>query len=118
MKFPLLALLCAGSTAFCQSPAQPQVDPDKLFQMPEKFTQTPESAKPPAVAEKLRLPLPGPQIVLQSPDPILNHQIDPKIIVRPPWPRKGDEPRGQDISRNLYPNLKFLPIHRGAQNRK
>jgi hypothetical protein len=86
--------------------------------MPEKFSQAPESAKPPAVTEKLRLPLPGPQIVLQSPDPDLNHQIDPKIIVRPPWPRKGDEMRGQDVSRNLYPNLKFLPLQGGAQNRK
>jgi hypothetical protein len=118
MRLPLLALLCAGSTAFCQSPAQPKVDPDKLFQMPEKFSQTPESEKPPAVSEKLRLPLPVPHIVLLSPDPGMNHEIDPKIIIRPPWPRKGDEPRGQDISRNLYPNLKFLPIHRGAQNRK
>ena len=118
MKLPLLALLCAGTTAFCQSRAQPQVDPDKLFQLPENFSEAPESAKPPAVTEKLRLPLPVPHIVLRSPDPIPNHQIDPKIIVRPPWPRNGDESRGLDVSRNLYPNLRFLPVRPIAQNHK
>jgi len=120
MKLLLLALLCAGTAAFCQSPAQPKVDPDKLFQMPDKFSQAQESAKPPAVTEKLRLPVPGsqPHIVLLSPDPSPNHQIDPKIIVRPPWPRKGDESRGQDVSRNLYPNLKYLPLQGDPQHRK
>lgn len=118
MKLPLLALLCAGTTAFCQSAPSPRVDPDKLFQMPDKFSPARESAKPPALTEKLRLPLPGPEIVLQSPEPILKHQIDPKIIIRPPWPRKGDASRGQDVSRNLYPNLKYLPIHRNPQNFK
>jgi hypothetical protein len=118
MKLPLLALLCAGTAAFCQSPAQPKVNPDTLFQMPDRFSQAPESAKPPAVTEKLRLPLPVPHIVMLSPDPNLNQQIDPKIIVRPPWPRKGDESRGLDVSRNLYPNLKYLPLQGDAQHRK
>jgi len=117
MKVPLLALLCAGTAAFCQAPAQPKVDTDKLFQMPDKFTEAAESAKPPAVTEKLHLPLPTPQTVVSNPAPELNHQVDPKIIVRPPWPRKGDQLRGQDVSRNLYPNLKLLPIRRGAQSR-
>jgi len=119
MKLPLLALLCAGTTAFCQSPAQPQADPDKLFQMPEKF-----SHAAPDFTQFKQLPAMKYESVLTTPPialppPKLNDpQIDPKIIVRPPWPAKGDTSRGQDVSRNLYPNLKYLPLGHNAQNRK
>ncbi len=40
MKLPLLALLCVGTLAFCQSPSPQKVDPDKLFQMPEEIHRT------------------------------------------------------------------------------
>jgi hypothetical protein len=119
MKLPLLALLCAGTAAFCQSPPQPLDDPDKLFQMPEKFMH----AKPDFTtfkqlpAMKNDLVLAFPRIVL--PPPRLNNpKIDPRIIVRPPWPRERDASRGQDISRNLYPNLKYLPLLGNSQARK
>ncbi len=119
MKLPLLALLCAGTAAFCQSPAQPGVDPDKLFQIPDKFTH-PE----PDFTRFKQLPpmkndfvLAHPRIVLPPPK-LNNPQIDPRIIVRPPWPRKGDASRGQDVSRNLYPNLKYLPLLGKAQKCK
>lgn len=119
MKLPLLALLCAGSAALCQSPAQPGVDPDALFQMPDKFMHpmsdfTKFKQLPPM---KNDFVLAHPRIVL-SPPKLNNPQIDPGIIVRPPWPRGGDGSRGQDISRNLYPNLKYLPLLGNAQARK
>ena len=119
MKLLLLALLCAGTAAFCQSPAQSKVDPDKLFQMPEKFSHpapkfTQFKQLPPMKDDFVVL---NPRIVL--PPPKLNHpEIDPKIIVRPPWPRAADTSRGKDVSRNLYPNLKYLPLQGNSQNRK
>ncbi len=119
MKLPLLALLCAGTAAFCQSPAQPGADPDKLFQMPDKFIHpmsdlTKFKQLPPM---KNDLVLAFPRIVLPPPK-LNNPQIDPRIIVRPPWPRESDGPRGQDVSRNLYPNLKYLPLLGDSQARK
>ena len=112
MKLPLLALLCAGTTAFCQSPTPPRVDPDKMFQMPDKFSQQGPDFKTfktlPPMKNELFLGNPPADV------PRLNlndRQIDPKIIVHPPWPDKGDAPKGQDVSHNLYPNLRFLPIH-------
>ena len=109
MKLPLLALLCVGTAAFCQSPG-PGVDPDKLFQIPEKYRQqAPNFAKlgPQPFRWSQSLILARPPI---TPRPKLNDpQIDPKIILHPPWPSKRDQPKGQDVSR-LYPNLKLLPI--------
>jgi hypothetical protein len=118
MKLPLLALLCAGTAAYCQSPASPQVDPDKLFQMPEKFTQqftqqAPDfktfQALPPMTNELLlgHLPIEAPGLKLNDP------RIDPDIILHPPWPDKGEASKGRDVSRNLFPHLRFLPIHHG-----
>jgi hypothetical protein len=40
-----------------------------------------------------------------------NPQIDPKMIIRPPW--RG-ESKGQDVAHRHYPDLKFLPLRRGA----
>jgi hypothetical protein len=119
MKLPLLALLCAGTAAFCQSPAQPTIDPDKLFQMPDKFTHPALdfSKLKQLPAMKSDFILVHPRVVL--PPPRLNNpQIDPKIIVRPPWPREGEASRGQDVSRNLYPSLRFLPLNGNAQHGK
>ena len=119
MKLPLLALLCAGTAAFCQSPAQPGVDPDELFQMPDKFSHpksdfTSFKQLPPM---KNDFVLTRPRFVL--PPPKLNSpRIDPRIIVRPPWPREGDASRGQDVSRNLYPNLKYLLLLGNSQARR
>jgi hypothetical protein len=118
MKLPLLALLCAGTAAFCQSPPQP-LDPDKLFQMPDKFTHSKSDftrfKQLPAMKNDLVLAFP--RIVLPPPK-LNNPQIDPRIIVRPRWPREDDASRGQDVSRNLYPNLKYLPLFGDSQVRK
>jgi hypothetical protein len=112
MKLPLLALLSAATTALCQSPTAPRVDPDKMFQMPDKFsTQGPDfktfKALPPMRNELFLGHAP-----VEAPRPKLNdRQIDPKIIVNPPWPEKRDESKGKDVSHGLYPHLRFLPIH-------
>ena len=112
MRLPLLALLCAGTVAFCQSPTPPGVDPDKLFQMPDKFShQVPDfktfKALPSMKNEWIltRPPVERPRPNLNSPE------IDPKIIVHPPWPDKGGASQGQDVSNGLFPHLRFLPIH-------
>jgi hypothetical protein len=111
MKLISLVVLCAGTTAFCQSAAQPKVDPDTMFRMPDRFSATSNLVKPPAVGEKLRLPLPVPQTILAiPPGRDIHSRIDPRMIQRPPWPRK-DLSQGQDVSRNLYPNLRYLPLH-------
>ena len=111
MKVSLLALLLAGTAAFCQSPASPKVDPDTMFRLPEKFSQAAPEFKQwkslPAVKNEVILAIPPAALPRPKMD---NPEIDPKIILRPPW---RSQPNGQDISRNLYPNLKFLPIRRG-----
>ena len=112
MRLPLLALLCAGTAALCQSPTPHRVDPDKMFQMPDKFSQQGPDFKTfkalPPMKNELFLGHPP----ADAPRPILNdHYIDPKIIVHPPWPDKGDRSKGQVVSHSLYPNLRFLPIH-------
>jgi hypothetical protein len=123
MKLSLLALLCIPTTAFCQAPGASQVDPDELFQMPGKFAQTvPSFIPPPANMKALTTPLPNDLVLIPGPNtpgPKLNSpQIDPEIIVRPPLPKGGHSPRGQNISRNLYPNLKFLPVHPNPQKHR
>lgn len=116
MRLPLLALLCAATAALGQSPTPPRVDPDKMFQIPDKFSQQGPDFKtfkalPPMKNELFLDSLPGHPPV-DAPRPNLNDpHIDPKIIVHPPWPDKGDAPKGQDVSHNLYPHLRFLPIH-------
>lgn len=121
MRLPLLALLSVATTAFCQSSTPRDVDPDKLFQMPEKFSETMPDANRPAIVQKFRMDSVHPtlhmELVLPGPNPVgpklNNPQIDPKIILHPPWPSKGDESKGREVSRRQYPNLRFLPIQRG-----
>ena len=115
MRLPLLALLCTTATAWCQSPTPPRVDPDKMFQMPDKFSEQGPDFKTfkglPPMTNELFLGRPP----VEAPGPRLNDpQIDPRIIVHPPWPEKGETSKGQDVSHSLYPNLRFLPIHHGA----
>ncbi len=122
MKLPLLALLCIPNLAFCQSSGPSQGDPDDLFQMPGKFAQpVPGFIPPPATLNTLTVPAPNKLVLipgLNAPGPKLNSpRVDPKIIVRPPLPR-GDNSQGRSISRNLYPNLKFLPIHPNTQRHR
>jgi len=112
MRLPLLALLCVGTVAFCQSPAPQKIDPDKLFQLPEKFNpQAPVLGKlqpQPFLWNKF---LAHPTVLGPGPKPN-DRQIDPKIIVRPPW---RSQSKGQDVSHRLYPDLKFLLLHHGLQ---
>jgi hypothetical protein len=115
MRLPLLALLCTAATAWCQSPTPPRVDPDKMFQMPDKFSEQGPDFKTfkglPPMTNELFLGRPP----VEAPGPGLNDpQIDPRIIVHPPWPEKGETSKGQDVSHSLYPHLRFLPIHPGG----
>ncbi len=112
MKLVLLALLCGGTGAWCQSsPAPSQVDPNQLFKMPQKFSE-PAGFSPPAYDKQLTSnPLPHVTGLAPPPRPI-NPQIDPKIIVRPPWPAR-DTVKGRDMSSDQFPNLRFLPLHGG-----
>ena len=120
MRLSLLALLCTGTLAFGQAPRQQKIDPDKLFQMPEKFSETAPDPSKPAIAQKFRMesvhPMLHTEVLLPPPNPVgpklNNPQIDPKIIVRPPW---RSESRGQDVAHRFYPDLKLLPLQRGAR---
>ena len=110
MKLLWLALFSVATAAFCQSPAPGKIDPDKLFQLPDKFTH----AAPDFNAFKSLPPMKNEFIfvnpTIDLPRPRLdNPQIDPKIILRPPWRNRS---KGQDVGSNLYPHLKLLPIRR------
>jgi len=125
MRSPYLALLYMGTAAicgaaaicgtavFCQSPEPKKVDPDKLFQMPGKFAQPgPDLGKPrlqPFLWNKL---IPGHPTILGPRPEWKNPQIDPKIIIHPPW---HGQSKGRDFAHHLYPDLKFLPLERGPQ---
>ena len=115
MRLPLLALLCCGTAAFCQAPAPQKIDPDKMFQMPEKFSQqAPDLGTLGSQAFRWNDSTILARPTIDTPNPKLNDpQIDPKIIVHPPWHGGSN---GQDVAHHLYPNLKFLPLHRSAQN--
>ena len=114
MKLSWFALLCAGTAslcgtaAFCQSPASRKIDPDKLFQMPQKFIQPAPDFKNlrslPPMRNDLILQFPATVTPGIKPD---GPQIDPRIILHPPW---HGQSKGQDVAHRLYPNLKFLPI--------
>jgi hypothetical protein len=87
MRFPLLALLCAGTVGFCQSPGQQKIDPDKLFQMPDIFIHRVPDVEKPQIFKSLP-PMEHKFILNQSmmflprmkPDA---PQIDPKIKTGP-----------------------------------
>lgn len=110
MKLTLLALSCAGTAALCQSTAQPRVDPDKLFQLPDSYLQAPDPGRSSSVTGKLRMPFPKPKTIFEVPPAHPASQpVDPRMIVRPPWP-KNDRAKGKDVAKDLYPNLKYLPV--------
>ena len=115
MKASLLALLCFATASFCQSPAPQKIDPDKLFQMPQKFIQPAPDFK----TFKALPPMKNDLILLRPMRPVPglrldNPQIDPKIILHPPW---HSQSKGQDVAHRLYPNLKFLPIRPSGPTR-
>jgi len=114
MRLSLLALLCVGTAAFCQSPAPQTVDPDKLFEMPKKFSPAERGfakLQPQAFLWNTKTIFERPKEL--APRPMLDSpQIDPKIIIHPPW---HSQSKGKDVSRHLYPDLKFLPLRHGPQ---
>jgi hypothetical protein len=120
MRLSLPALLCAGTLAFGQAPSPAKIDPDKLFQMPKKFSEMAPDPSKPAIAQKFRMDSVHPMLHLEVLRPVPNPvgpklndpQIDPKIIIRPPW---RSESRGQDVGHRLYPDLKLLPLQRGPR---
>ena len=110
MRLPFLALLSMGTFAFCQSPEPQKIDPDKLFQLPGDFAE----AAPDFRTLQLLPPLTNTMILSRpstvTPRSKLNDpQIDPKIIVHPPW---HHQPKGQDFAHHLFPGLKFLPLQK------
>ena len=112
MKLPWFALLCFASAALCQSPAPKKIDPDKLFQMPDKFAQHAPDFKMLKPMAPMTHEMTHDLILLKPtilpPRPKLDSpQIDPRIILHPPW---HSQSKGQDVAHHLYPNLKFLPV--------
>ena len=112
----LVLLLCAGPSAFCQSttpaPAKPHPNhPDKLWQLPPEFAQPQmDFGKFPRNWDSLKV-VPRTEIMIGNPARNLGDaRIDPKIIVHPPQSSIGVQPPGTLVARNLYPNLRFLPI--------
>jgi hypothetical protein len=99
MRLPLLAFLCAGTVAFCQCPGQRKIDPDKLFQMPDKFTHP-----APDVNGLKSFPPMEHNFILNQPLMILPRmkpdapQIDPKIKTRPLRRRESGR---QDVARQV-----------------
>ena len=119
MRFPFLALLCMGAAAFpeavafCQASGPQKMDPDKLFQMPDKFAQqAPDLGKLKAQPFRWNKLIPGPPAIDTPRLRQNNPQIDPKIILHPPWHGSS---KGHDFAHHLYPDLKFLPLQRGAR---
>lgn len=122
MRLPCLALLCmgtvafCGTAAFCQSPEAKQIDPDKLFQMPDGFAQpAPDLGVPRPQPFRWDKVIPGHPAILTPRPEWNNPQIDPKIIVHPPWHGRS---KGHDFAHHLYPDLKFLPLQRGPRVRQ
>jgi hypothetical protein len=111
MKFLLLALLWGGTAALGQSSStQSQVNPDKLFEMPQKYSEAAPGFNPPAFDKRLASnPLPHVTVLAPPPGP-KDPEIDKKMIVRPPWPARGEGQKGRDMSNDQFPNLRFLPL--------
>lgn len=107
MKLRWLALLTVASVAFSQPSGPQKIDPDKLFQLPEKFTHA-----APDFGTFKSLPPMKHDLVLLRPTIDVPHfkpddpQIDPGIIAHPP----KNKSQGLDYLPHLYPHLKFLPI--------
>ena len=110
MRTAWLALFCFGAAAFSQSPAPKKIDPDKLFQLPDQYAHpAPEFQmlkRLPPMKNELILPRPA---IVSPPRNLNNRQIDPKIILHPPWHGLS---KGKDFAHHLYPDLKFLPLRR------
>jgi hypothetical protein len=108
--------LCAGTTAFCQSPANVPAVPDNWDQTPlvvtpsaRDFSQLPSNWRPSNPTS-----LPQPKILLvpapEKAHPLNAAQIDPKMIVHPPQSSLGVQPPGTIVAQNEFPNLRIQPI--------
>jgi hypothetical protein len=110
-------LLCAGTTALCQSTAPSPATP--LWQAPpvvtpptRDFSKLPpgwhfSGAVPPQILlqpKMLKLPKP------ETNRPLVGAEIDPKIIVHPPQSSIGVNPPGTPMAQNEYPHLEMRPI--------
>ncbi|HEY1985365.1 MAG TPA: hypothetical protein VGG85_08150 [Terracidiphilus sp.] len=119
MKLVLLALLSLAASAAFGQPAPVQVDPDQLFQMPPKFSAA--QGFQPGAANLHALTVAPPHFTVMLPGKaapglkLNDPKLDPKSIVRPPWPR-GDARQGQEVARDRFRNLRFLPLHMGTTN--
>jgi hypothetical protein len=112
-------LLCAGTTAFCQSTAPAPATPQNLWQSPLVVTPPTRdfSKLPPGWHASPVVPwriLIQPK-ALELPKAETNRrldtgEIDPKIIVHPPQSSIGVSPPGTPLAQNEYPHLQMLPI--------
>ncbi len=110
MRLAVLAVLSLGTPALCQSAPSSHVDPDKMFELPQKYIEAnPDPARFPTGFDPAKVPMPT-TVVMDPPKRPDGKQIDPGIILRPPAPRDGQE--GQPVARNLYPDLRLVPINR------
>jgi hypothetical protein len=108
MRCAALVLLGLGVPAFCQSAPANHVNPDKLFQIPQDYVQLGRDVtKFPLGFDPSQTAMPQTVVVLPELS-AKNKPVDPGIILRPPIPR--DDREGQRVARNLYPNLRLVPI--------
>ena len=118
MRFAVLGLLlCAGTTAFCQStspsPATPSWQTPLVVTPPARdFSKLPpgwhfSGVVPPRILlEPKMLKLPKPE----TNGPLVGAEIDPRIVVHPPQSSIGVNPPGTPMAQNEYPHLQMLPI--------
>jgi hypothetical protein len=123
MRFAVLGLLlCAGTTAFCQStspyPATPSWQtPLVVTPPPRDFSKLPpgwhfSGVVPPRILlEPKMLKLPKPE----TNGPLVGAEIDPKIVVHPPQSSIGANPPSTPMAQNEYPHLQMRPIEAATQ---
>ncbi len=118
MRFAILGLLlCAGTTAFCQStapsPATPSWQNPLVATPPARdFSKLPPgwhfsgTVPPRALLQPKMLKLPKPE----TDRPLVGAEIDPKIVIHPPQSSIGVNPPGTPMAQNEYPHLQMRPI--------
>ena len=125
MRFAILGLLlCAGTTALCQSTAPSPATSDSLWQNPlvvtpqaRDFSKLPPGwhfsgdVPPRILLEPKMLKLPKPE----TESPLVGAEIDPKIVVHPPQSSIGVNPPGTPMAQNEYPHLQMRPIEAAPQ---
>lgn len=112
MKMLALVLAFSGVLGYSQSSPKGAPDPNQLFRLPSQlaFSQR-DLAKAPSFTAPLPV-WPVPHIVLRTspPKPLSNPHLDEKIIRHPPPEAFVQQPPRSPLVKNLYPDLKLLPV--------